>query len=66
MYRLSNFVLFLYAVIEVDKLSSRLRVTLCATHTRDDLVKLTAALSGCINLKEISVNGSTGYAIARM
>lgn len=45
--------------------SCRLRVTLSATHTRNDLVRLTAALSRCINLKEISVNGATG-SYARM
>ncbi|XP_062092204.1 8-amino-7-oxononanoate synthase isoform X2 [Humulus lupulus] len=45
--------------------SCRLRVTLSAAHTRNDLVSLTNALSRCINLKEISVNGSS-YAYARM
>ncbi|KAF4385378.1 hypothetical protein G4B88_005710 [Cannabis sativa] len=45
--------------------SCRLRVTLSAAHTRNDLVSLTDALSRCIDLKEISVNGSS-YAYARM
>ncbi|XP_015877955.2 8-amino-7-oxononanoate synthase isoform X1 [Ziziphus jujuba] len=42
--------------------SCRLRVTLCATHTRDDLKRLTAALSRCINFQDISINGSNVYA----
>ncbi|KAL5569872.1 hypothetical protein UlMin_026447 [Ulmus minor] len=46
--------------------SCRLRVTLSAAHTRDDVERLTEGLSRCISFKEISVNGSNGYAIARM
>ncbi|KAL9406221.1 hypothetical protein Peur_003193 [Populus x canadensis] len=42
--------------------SCRLRVTLCATHTTDDLKKLTAALSCCINFQDISLCNSRGTA----
>ncbi|KAB5573757.1 hypothetical protein DKX38_000951 [Salix brachista] len=40
----------------------RLRVTLCATHTADDLKKLTAALSCCINFQDIGLCNSRGTA----
>ncbi|KAJ6308347.1 hypothetical protein OIU76_018013 [Salix suchowensis] len=42
--------------------SCRLRVTLCATHTADDLKKLTAALSCCINFQDIGLCNSRGTA----
>ncbi|XP_021823373.1 8-amino-7-oxononanoate synthase-like [Prunus avium] len=42
--------------------SCRLRVTLSATHTRDDIEKITVALSRCVNFQEIRINGSNGYA----
>ncbi|KAK9291326.1 hypothetical protein L1049_019271 [Liquidambar formosana] len=42
--------------------SCRLRVTLCATHTLDDLKKLTTALSSCINFRDIGIYSSNGYA----
>ncbi|XP_065849866.1 8-amino-7-oxononanoate synthase isoform X1 [Euphorbia lathyris] len=42
--------------------SCRLRVTLCATHSEDDLKELIAALSSCINLQEIGRHNLTGYA----
>ncbi|XP_065848406.1 8-amino-7-oxononanoate synthase-like [Euphorbia lathyris] len=42
--------------------SCRLRVTLCATHSEDDLKELIAALSSCINLQEIGGHNLTGYA----
>ncbi|PON60823.1 Glycine dehydrogenase (decarboxylating) [Parasponia andersonii] len=42
--------------------SCRLRVTLTAAHTRNDLERLTNALSCCLDLKEISVNSSNAYA----
>ncbi|CAN0902323.1 8-amino-7-oxononanoate synthase [Linum grandiflorum] len=38
--------------------SCRLRVTLSATHTIDDLKKLTAAISRCITLEDISTNSN--------
>ncbi|XP_010035046.2 8-amino-7-oxononanoate synthase isoform X1 [Eucalyptus grandis] len=42
--------------------SCRLRVTLTATHRKDDLVKLTEALSRCINFQEISIHCPKVYA----
>ncbi|KAF3433173.1 hypothetical protein FNV43_RR24275 [Rhamnella rubrinervis] len=42
--------------------SCRLRVTLSAVHTKDDLKRLAAALSSIINFQEISINGSNAYA----
>ncbi|CAK9135134.1 unnamed protein product [Ilex paraguariensis] len=42
--------------------SCRLRVTLSAAHTLDDLRKLTNVLSQCINLQSIGVQGTNGYA----
>ncbi|XP_054812697.1 8-amino-7-oxononanoate synthase isoform X2 [Prosopis cineraria] len=42
--------------------SCRLRVALSAAHTREDLEKLTAKLSQCINFQDISVHCSSGYA----
>ncbi|XP_050385183.1 8-amino-7-oxononanoate synthase isoform X2 [Argentina anserina] len=40
----------------------RLRVTLCATHTRADIERFTTALSKCVNFQEIDIHGSNGYA----
>ncbi|BFG23133.1 hypothetical protein CerSpe_094070 [Prunus speciosa] len=40
--------------------SCRLRVTLSATHTRDDIERFTAALSLCVNFQEIGIHGSNG------
>ncbi|KAG7986592.1 hypothetical protein I3843_03G089100 [Carya illinoinensis] len=40
----------------------RLRVTLSAVHTTDDLMKLTTALSHCIDLQDIGIQSSNGYA----
>ncbi|KAF2314701.1 hypothetical protein GH714_030089 [Hevea brasiliensis] len=40
----------------------RLRVTLSATHTADDLKQLIAALSCCINIQEIGSNSLYAYA----
>ncbi|KAL5745948.1 hypothetical protein ACOSP7_027094 [Xanthoceras sorbifolium] len=42
--------------------SCRLRITLSAAHTTDDLKKLTTALSGCINFQEIGSYSSNVYA----
>ncbi|KAM0970957.1 hypothetical protein ACFX15_018366 [Malus domestica] len=42
--------------------SCRLRVTLSATHTRNDVERFTAALSRCVNFQEIGIHGSNGYA----
>ncbi|KAI8564547.1 hypothetical protein RHMOL_Rhmol03G0189800 [Rhododendron molle] len=42
--------------------SCRLRVTLSAAHTLDDLKKLTAALSECINFRDMSVRSTNGHA----
>ncbi|XP_075649279.1 8-amino-7-oxononanoate synthase-like [Castanea sativa] len=42
--------------------SCRLRVTLTAVHTMDDLKKLTTALSQCIDFQDISIQNSSGYA----
>ncbi|XP_047330659.1 8-amino-7-oxononanoate synthase [Impatiens glandulifera] len=42
--------------------SCRLRVTLTAAHTHDDLKKLTASLSQCINFQSITVVSTNGYA----
>ncbi|XP_057952263.1 8-amino-7-oxononanoate synthase isoform X3 [Malania oleifera] len=42
--------------------SCRLRVTLCATHTRGDVKKLTTALSQCINIQDIGIQTPNGYA----
>ncbi|KAF2289224.1 hypothetical protein GH714_030003 [Hevea brasiliensis] len=42
--------------------SCRLRVTLSATHTADDLKQLIAALSCCINIQEIGSNSLYAYA----
>ncbi|KAI9161888.1 hypothetical protein LWI28_021753 [Acer negundo] len=42
--------------------SCRLRITLSAAHTTDDLKKLTTALSGCINFGEIGNVSSNVYA----
>ncbi|XP_008234422.1 PREDICTED: 8-amino-7-oxononanoate synthase-like [Prunus mume] len=40
--------------------SCRLRVTLSATHTIDDIERFTAALSLCVNFQEIGIHGSNG------
>ncbi|KAI4332758.1 hypothetical protein L6164_017640 [Bauhinia variegata] len=42
--------------------SCRLRVALSAAHTREDLEKLTAALSCCINFRDTGIYSSNGYA----
>ncbi|KAJ8772321.1 hypothetical protein K2173_027498 [Erythroxylum novogranatense] len=42
--------------------SCRLRVTLCAAHTFDDLKKLTDTLSCCINFEDIRGNRLKGHA----
>ncbi|KAE9465021.1 hypothetical protein C3L33_03070, partial [Rhododendron williamsianum] len=42
--------------------SCRLRVTLSAAHTLDDLKKFTAALSECINFRDMSVRSTNGHA----
>ncbi|KAL5728357.1 8-amino-7-oxononanoate synthase [Ranunculus cassubicifolius] len=42
--------------------SCRLRITLCAAHTRDDIDKLTCALSSCISFKEIGVENVERHA----
>ncbi|XP_028117223.1 LOW QUALITY PROTEIN: 8-amino-7-oxononanoate synthase-like [Camellia sinensis] len=42
--------------------SCRLRVTLSAAHTLDDLKKLTTALSECINFQDMRVYSTTGCA----
>ncbi|KAK0598627.1 hypothetical protein LWI29_036462 [Acer saccharum] len=42
--------------------SCRLRITLSAAHTTEDLKKLTTALSGCINFGEIGNDSSNVYA----
>ncbi|KAK4572058.1 hypothetical protein RGQ29_030463 [Quercus rubra] len=42
--------------------SCRLRVTLTAVHTMDDLKKLTTALSQCIDFQDIGIQNSSGYA----
>lgn len=42
--------------------SCRLRVTLSATHTADDLKQLIGALSSCINFQEICSNSIYAYA----
>ncbi|KAJ7010986.1 hypothetical protein NC653_001426 [Populus alba x Populus x berolinensis] len=47
---------------DISKPQVRLRVTLCATHTTDDLKKLTAALSCCINFQDITLCNSRGTA----
>ncbi|XP_075500853.1 8-amino-7-oxononanoate synthase isoform X1 [Primulina tabacum] len=41
--------------------SCRLRVTLSAAHTKDDLIKLTSALSQCISFKEVEVCSPSCY-----
>ena len=40
----------------------RLRVTLSAVHTMDDLKKLTTTLSQCIDFKDIGIQISNKYA----
>ncbi|KAH0979230.1 hypothetical protein GBA52_006407 [Prunus armeniaca] len=40
--------------------SCRLRVTLSATHTRDNIERITVALSHCVNFQEIRIHGSNG------
>lgn len=40
----------------------RLWVTLNATHTRDDIKKITTVLSRCVNFQEICIHGSNGCA----
>ncbi|KAH7853602.1 hypothetical protein Vadar_004607 [Vaccinium darrowii] len=42
--------------------SCRLRVTLSAAHTLDDLKKLTAALSECINFRDMRIQSTNGCA----
>lgn len=42
--------------------SCRLRVTLSATHTTEDVKKLTSALLQCIRFQDIAINGSNGHA----
>ncbi|XP_057414832.1 8-amino-7-oxononanoate synthase-like [Lotus japonicus] len=42
--------------------SCRLRVTLSAVHTRQDLENLSAALSRCINFQDTRIYSSNGYA----
>ncbi|KAK4256439.1 hypothetical protein QN277_009303 [Acacia crassicarpa] len=42
--------------------SCRLRVALCAAHTREDLEKFTAELSRCINFEDTGIYCSNGYA----
>ncbi|KAF7836329.1 8-amino-7-oxononanoate synthase isoform X1 [Senna tora] len=42
--------------------SCRLRVALSAAHTREDLEKLTAELSHCINFQDTGIYSSSGYA----
>ncbi|XP_028807309.1 8-amino-7-oxononanoate synthase isoform X2 [Neltuma alba] len=42
--------------------SCRLRVALSAAHTREDLEKLTAELSQCINFQDTGIYCSNGYA----
>ncbi|XP_012080103.1 8-amino-7-oxononanoate synthase [Jatropha curcas] len=42
--------------------SCRLRVTLSATHTTDDVKELIAALSCCINFQDVGSHCSNGYA----
>ncbi|CAB4271207.1 unnamed protein product [Prunus armeniaca] len=42
--------------------SCRLRVTLSATHTRDNIERITVALSHCVNFQEIRIHGSNGCA----
>ncbi|XP_022969783.1 8-amino-7-oxononanoate synthase isoform X4 [Cucurbita maxima] len=42
--------------------SCRLRVTLSATHTTEDVKKLTSALLQCIRFQDIAINGSNRHA----
>lgn len=42
--------------------SCRLRVTLSAAHTVDDLKQLTTALSQCTNFRDIGIHNSNGFA----
>ncbi|KAH0979128.1 hypothetical protein GBA52_006305 [Prunus armeniaca] len=42
--------------------SCRLQVTLSATHTRDNIKRITVALSRCVNFQEIRIHGSNGCA----
>uniref|UniRef100_A0A5B7BPT3 Aminotransferase class I/classII large domain-containing protein n=1 Tax=Davidia involucrata TaxID=16924 RepID=A0A5B7BPT3_DAVIN len=42
--------------------SCRLRVTLSAVHTLEDLKKLATALSKCINFQDIGIQNANGYA----